>query len=139
MPQRYELYLIYPNMYDKYYRSLTFIYIIIQKQQDSILKCVSLFLLSKPITSSHYLSSFSSSIITIPINGLFGGWLFISSIALSTSPSYFWSIRLQYIISSEVALRTALIDSIVIGLSFDSTDSTFSEFSSGISVYSYPR
>ena len=139
MPQRYELYMIYPNMYGKYYRSLTFIYIIIQKQRDSILKCVSLFWLSKPITSSHYLSSFSSSIITLPINGLFGGWLFISSIALSTSPSYFWSIRLQYIISSEVALRTALIDSIVIGLSFDSTDSTFSEFSSGISFYSYPQ
>ena len=115
MPQRYELYLIYPNMYDKYYRSLTINCIIIyKKQRDTILKCTSLFLLSKLITSSHYLSSFSSSIITLPINGLFGGWLFISSIALSTSPSYFWSIRLQYIISSEVALRTALIDSTVI-------------------------
>ena len=139
MPQRYKLYLIYPNMYDKYYRSLTFIYIIIQKQQDSILKCVSLFLLSKPITSSHYLFSFSSSITTLPIKGRFAGCFFISSIALLTSPSYFWSIRLQYIISSEVALRTALIASIVIGLSFDSTDSAFSEFSSGISVYSYPQ
>ena len=139
MPQRYELYMIYPNMYGKYYRNLTFIYIIIQKQRDSILKCVSLFLLSIPITSSHYLSSCSSSIITLPINGLFGGWLFISSIALSTSPSYFWSIRLQYIISSEVALRTALIDSIVIGLSFDSIDSAFSDFSSSTSFYSYPQ
>ena len=139
MPQRYELYMIYPNMYGKYYRNLTFIYIIIQKQRDSILKCVSLFWLSKPITSNHYLSSFSSSITTLPIKGRFAGCFFISSIALSTSPSYFWSIRLQYIISSEVALRTALIDSIVIGLSFDSTDSTFSEFSSGISVYSYPQ
>ena len=130
MPQRYELYLIYPNMYDKYYRSLTFIYIIIQKQQDSILKCVSLFLLSKPITSSHYLSSFSSSITTLPIKGRFAGCFFISSIALSTSPTHFLSIFLQYHTSSETAFRTALIASTVIGLSFDFTDSPFSEFPS---------
>ena len=139
MVQRYELYLRYPNIYGKYYRSLTSICILYTKTARHHIKSAPLFLLSKPIASSHYLSSFSSSIITLPINGLFGGWLFISSIALSTSPSYFWSIRLQYIISSEVALRTALIDSIVIGLSFDSTDSPFSEFPSIISFYSYPQ
>lgn len=35
MVQRYKLYLRYPNIYDKYYRNLTFISIIIQNSETS--------------------------------------------------------------------------------------------------------
>ena len=76
MVQRYKLYLRYPNIYGKYYRSLTFISIIIQKQRDIILKCASLLLIIKII--SIYLPWFEVTVEILTRScEVFSVWVFV--------------------------------------------------------------
>ena len=76
MVQRYELYLRYPNIYGKYYRSLTFISIIIQKTARHHIKICLTVLVIKIILISLPWFEVSVEILTRSCK-VFSVWIFI--------------------------------------------------------------